>query len=267
MIGSILPPFTNSKVMERKKFLTASLGLAGLGTILIDACKKTSVANSTTDAGTDGNCVVAPTETEGPFPYTADGTTKSEISNPLNRSDIRSNSSDNVLQTGIPLSLVLQVVNVNNNCSAVSGVRVDLWHCNKDGYYSGYGNQTGGLSGISNSYLGQNWLRGYQVTDASGQAKFTTIFPGWYQGRATHIHFEIFIDGVLKKQTQMTFPETISDAVQVTSLYASHGINTTRNASDQVFGNSSTDLANETFTITGDVANGYTASHNLGLAL
>jgi protocatechuate 3,4-dioxygenase beta subunit len=252
--------------MERKKFLTTSLGLSAIGTILIDACKKTTVTDST-EAGTDSGCVVAPTEEEGPFPYTADGTTKSEISNPLNRADIRSNSSDGVLQTGVPLSLVLQVVDSNNNCSSVSGVRVDLWHCNKDGYYSGYGNQSGGLSGLSNSYLGQNWLRGYQVTDSSGQVKITTIYPGWYQGRATHIHFEIFVNGVLKKTTQMAFPETISDAVHQSSLYAAHGVNTTRNANDQVFGNSSTDLANETFTITGDLTNGYTATHNLGIAL
>jgi protocatechuate 3,4-dioxygenase beta subunit len=253
--------------MERKNFLRNSLGLAGLGALLLDACKKSEISSSVVTTTTDGSCIVSPAETEGPFPYTTDGNTRSEISNPLNRADIRSNSSDGVLQTGLPLSLIITVVNVNNNCALVSGARVDLWHCNRYGYYSGYGNQSGGLNGQANSYLGENWLRGYQLTDSNGEAKFTTIYPGWYQGRATHIHFEVYLDSVMKKTTQLTFPETISDAVHVTSLYAAHGINTTRNANDNVFGDSATDLANEIFTMTGDATNGYTGTHTIGLAL
>src|SRR6266404_3222858 len=113
--------------MERKKFLTRTLGIAVLGAVLIDACKKTEIAgSSTTSTSTDGDCIPSPTETEGPFPYTADGTTRSEISNPLNRSDIRTNSSDGAIQTGLPLSIIITIVNVNNSCALVSDARVDL---------------------------------------------------------------------------------------------------------------------------------------------
>lgn len=264
---------------SRSKFIKSLLVGATSVPLMIEACKKnnvssgstTSTSDSTSTTTTTSSCVVAPTEEEGPFPYTPDGTTKDEISNPLNRSDIRSDvssDSDNgVLQTGVPLIIALTIVNTNNGCAVVSGARVDTWHCNRNGWYSGYGNQSGGLSGTANSYLGETWLRGYQMSDSNGQIQFTTIYPGWYQGRATHVHFEVFIDGVLKKITQMAFPETISDAVHVTSLYAAHGVNPVTNANDSVFGNSTTDLANETFTITGDTTNGYTASHQIGLAL
>jgi len=256
----------------RAKFIKSLLIGAGSVPILIHACKKDAMGSSTTgttsgsEASSD-TCIVSPTEEEGPFPYTADGTTRNELSNPLNRADIRSNSSDGVLQTGIPLALEILIVNASKNCVAIEGARVDLWHCNRYGWYSGYGGQSGGLSGQSTSYIGQNWLRGYQLTDANGQAAFTTVYPGWYQGRATHIHFEVFINSVLKKTTQLTFPETISDAVHQSSLYSAHGVNTTRNASDSVFGDSAADLANEVFAMTGDLTNGYIATHTIGIDL
>lgn len=252
--------------MERKNFLKTFAVAAVTGPILIEACKKDSVNTSstttttTTTSGTsaatstNGGCVVSPTETEGPYPYAG-----GEITNPLNRADVTAG------QTGAPLALNFIVTNVNDNCNVVANARVDIWHCNKDGYYSGYANQLG-VSGTL-SYVGQTWLRGYQVTDASGVAKFTTIYPGWYSGRATHIHIEVYVNNVLKKITQITFSETISDAVHVSSLYAAHGKNTTRNANDSVFGDSAMDLANETMALTGSIAAGYSGSFTIGLAL
>ncbi|HTH82917.1 MAG TPA: hypothetical protein VL490_08270 [Mucilaginibacter sp.] len=251
--------------MERKNFLRAFAVAAASGPMLIDACKKESAAASSTSTttttgsstsltSTNGSCVVAPTEEEGPFPYAG-----GEANNPLARVDVTEG------QTGVPLSLTIIVVNTNSNCNVVSGVRVDMWQCNKDGYYSGYSNQPGVLG--TQSYVGKTWLRGYQTTDSNGQLKFTTIYPGWYSGRATHVHFEVFINGVLKKTTQMAFPESISDVVQISSLYAAHGINTTRNAKDSVFGNSTTDLANETISLMGSVSAGYSGTFTIGLAL
>lgn len=243
--------------MERKDFLRNSFGIIGIGAALAQSCKKevTDATTSTTDTTTTDGCTLAPTEVEGPYPY-VDG----EINNPLLRSDVTAG------QTGLPLTLTFNVVNTNSSCAVVAGARVDIWHCNKDGYYSGYGNQTGGVLGTK-SYVGETWLRGYQIADANGQVIFNTIYPGWYQGRATHIHIEIFVNSVLKKTTQITFPETISDAVHVSSLYAAHGVNTMRNASDNIFGNSATDLANETVTLTGDITNGYAGTFTLGIAL
>ena len=57
---------------------------------------------------------------------------------------------------------------------------VDVWHADAGGDYSGVG-----------SLQGETFLRGIQTTDANGDAAFTTIFPGWYRGRAPHIHFKV----------------------------------------------------------------------------
>ena len=226
---------------------------------LIHACKKdaTTTAATATDSSatgtvTTGSCVLTPTKEEGPFPYPT-----GEIKNPLDRVAVTGT------QTGLPLTLHLTVVNTNASCAVTSGVRVDIWHCNKDGYYSGYASQPGVLG--TQSYVGETWLRGYQTSDAKGAIRFTTIYPGWYDGRATHIHLEIFVNGTLKKIAQMAFPESISDAVHVTDAYKAHGINTTRNASDHVFGDS--DLVNEMLTLAGDTTNGYTGTYTIGLAL
>ena len=247
--------------MERKDFLRNSIGVIGLTALIpvINSCKKDSSTSGTTTGTTSGSssgsCIITADEVEGPYPYVG-----GEITNPLQRADVTGG------QTGLPLALIFTVVNANNSCAAVSGARVDIWHCNKDGYYSGYGNQTGGSLGTK-SYTGETWLRGYQLTDTSGKATFNTIYPGWYMGRATHIHIEVFVNNILKKTTQITFPETISDAVHITSLYAAHGVNTTRNSSDGILGNSATDLANETVALTGDTTNGYSGNYTIGLAL
>ena len=93
----------------------------------------------------------------------------------LNRSDIRTDPSNNSLQAGLPLVLGLTVSKISNGgITPVSGAFVDLWHCNASGLYS---------DESANSTLGQKWLRGYQVTGAHGQVKFLTIYPGWYSGR------------------------------------------------------------------------------------
>jgi protocatechuate 3,4-dioxygenase beta subunit len=245
--------------MERKSFLRTFAVAAAAGPLVFEACKKDSTSTktdtSTSTKSTNGaSCTVSPTETEGPFPYAS-----GEINNPLNRSDITGG------QTGLPLTVNFLAVNVNDNCNVVTGARVDIWHCNKDGYYSGYGNQPGILG--TKSYIGETWLRGYQLTDSTGVAKFGTIYPGWYSGRATHIHMEVFVSGVLKKTTQMTFSEAISDAVHVSTLYKDHGVNTTRNTSDQVFGDSANDLANETISLAGNLTDGYSGTFTIGIAL
>jgi protocatechuate 3,4-dioxygenase beta subunit len=253
--------------MERKNFLRSFALAAVAAPMLIDSCKKDSVSKSTSTTGTStststttttstsGTCVVAPTETEGPYPYPS-----GEANNPLERSDITEGT-----QTGVPLSLTFIVVDAGNNCNVVTDARVDIWHCNKDGYYSGYANQNSGLG--TESYVGQTWLRGYQLTDSSGLAKFTTIYPGWYSGRATHIHIEVYVNNVLKKTTQFAFPESINNTVYASSLYATHGTNPITNEADSILGNSATDLANETFSLTGSVSEGYTGSHTVGITL
>src|SRR4029079_18908518 len=94
--------------------------------------------------------------------------------------------------------------------------------CDASGNYSEYSQP--GYDGT-----GKTFLRGLQTADANGQVTFTTIYPGWYAGRATHIHFEVFRGSSLVKTTQIAFPEDVTRAVYATSVYASKGQSSTTN--------------------------------------
>jgi protocatechuate 3,4-dioxygenase beta subunit len=180
---------------------------------------------------------VTPTETVGPFPSLTD----------LFRSDIREGKS------GTLLTLTIRVVNANNGCAAVPGANVEIWHVDAAGNYSEYGSQAG-----------QTYLRGIQTTNNAGEVTFTTIYPGWYQGRATHIHVDVTMNGRSINVTQIAFPESINNAVHATGAYASRGANPMSNASDGIFADS---LASELVTPTGDAVNGYTVTFQVGVAV
>ena len=160
-------------------------------------------------------------------------------------------------KSGLPLTLATTIVNAAAGCAPLVGASVEIWQCDADGHYSEYSQP--GYNGT-----GQTYLRGLQTTDASGVATFRTIYPGWYQGRATHIHVEIYVDGRSVKVTQVAFPESVSAQVYRTGVYAAKGQNPTRNASDMVFSDgTSTEMA----TLAGDAASGYTATITLGVAV
>lgn len=199
-------------------------------------------------------CVVAPAETEGPYPYPG-----GESTNPLNISNIKGD------RTGVAFSLTIKLVNTNASCAALSGYRVDIWHCDRRGYYSGYANQPG-VDGTL-SYVGSAWLRGYQTTDSSGNVTFVTIFPGWYTSRAAHIHVEIFnASNTAVKVTQLAFPQATGDAVAVlTSPQYNGTVNPTTNATDSVFSDSISQ--NQLLTLSGSISAGYTATHVIGIAV
>src|SRR5262249_9837320 len=97
----------------------------------------------------------------------------------------------------------------------------------------------------------------------NGEATFTTIYPGWYGGRATHIHVEVYVNGRSVKVTQMAFPESITAAVYATGVYAAKGQNPQSNASDNVFSDGTT---TEMATLTGSTASGYIATRQVGIA-
>jgi protocatechuate 3,4-dioxygenase beta subunit len=197
-----------------------------------------ATTTTTTSTGTAGAaCTVTPNETIGPFPSLVD----------LFRSDIREGKS------GTMLTLKLKVVNANSACAMVQGANVEIWHVDAAGNYSQYGSQTG-----------QTYLRGIQTTDANGEVTFMTIYPGWYQGRATHIHIEVTIGGVSRKVTQIAFPESINNAVHGTGAYASRGSNPLSNRADGIFADS---LDSELVTPTGDPTSGYAASFTIGIAI
>ena len=186
---------------------------------------------------TNTACVVTPSETVGPYPSVTD----------LFRSDIREDRS------GTPLTLTITVVNTNSGCSPVAGANVEIWQCDATGNYSQYGTQTT-----------RTYLRGIQTTDASGQVTFTTIYPGWYQGRATHIHVEVVRNGASTKVTQIAFPESANAAVYGTGVYASRGRNPTSNTGDMVFSDS---VNSELAVVTGDPASGMLATFQVGIAV
>ncbi|HVU94975.1 MAG TPA: intradiol ring-cleavage dioxygenase [Puia sp.] len=244
----------------RAKFLKGLLIGATSIPVLIEACSKSSGSSgssSSTTSGSDstytgagsGTCAASPTETAGPYPY--DLSSNSAIF----RTDITEG------KTGIPLSLTLTIVNSNNNCAVISGARVDIWHCDKDGYYSEY-SEPGYLGTQDNT--GKTFLRGIQLSDTNGQVKFTTIYPGWYTGRVTHIHVEVFVNSVLKLTTQLAFPDSLNTTVYKTSLYSAHGQNSITNTADGIMKDSYT---SELLTISGNTTDGYTATFKVGVPL
>jgi protocatechuate 3,4-dioxygenase beta subunit len=164
----------------------------------------------------------------------------------LIRSDIREGKS------GTALTLTIAVVNTNNNCAPIENAQVEIWQCDAAGNYSQYGTQTA-----------QTYLRGIQTTNGNGEVTFTTIYPGWYQGRATHIHVEVVRNGSSAKVTQIAFPESTNAAVYATGVYAARGSNPTSNTRDNIFADS---LDSEMATVSGDPAGGLSATFRIGIA-
>ena len=169
-------------------------------------------------------CVVKPELTEGPY----------FVDEKLNRSDIRSDPGTGEVRPGTLLALAFAVSRVGQgSCDPFEGVLVDVWHCDAQGTYSDVSDPRAG------STLGQKFLRGYQVTDATGVARFTTIYPGWYSGRAVHIHFKIRTDADadagLEFTSQLFFDESVTDTVHARAPYVSKGTRDTPNADDGIY--------------------------------
>lgn len=221
---------------------------------LVPTSVSTLASNTQAPAATSValDCIVRPELTIGP--YFVDGQ--------LNRSDIRSDPSDNSVREGIPLTLNVNVASVGeNSCSPIEGAQVDIWHCDANGQYSGVSDQ-----GFNTQ--GQQFLRGYQLTDASGAVQFQTVYPGWYSGRAVHIHFTIRTKGVDGNEYQFTsqffFDENLTDQAHALGPYASKGQRDTRNENDNIFMSGGDQLL---LSLQGDPAGGYSGSMSIGLDL
>jgi protocatechuate 3,4-dioxygenase beta subunit len=229
--------------------LGAGLGgaLASCGGSTTSPTSTASTSGSSSGGTSSATCVVAPTETEGPYP--------DKLGMINNSAFLRRDITEG--RTGLPLTLTLTIVNTNSSCAAVSNANVEIWQCDAAGAYSEYSQP--GYDGT-----GQTFLRGLQVSDANGQVTFTTIYPGWYSGRATHIHVDVFRNGSLLKTTQIAFPESVSSGVYATGVYAAKGQNPTTNARDNVFSDGTT---GELATLSGDTVSGYTATITIGIAI
>ncbi|PWS30981.1 dioxygenase family protein [Pedobacter paludis] len=233
--------------MERKNFIR-SLMIGAISTpVIIEACKKSSISDGSSTngsgtangtAGTNGTCAVAPTETEGPFP------TK------VPASYVRSDITDG--RSGYKMTTKITIGNLNNSCAGLAGAIVDIWHCDAEGNYSEYG----GSGMQSTNYQSVHFLRGRQTTDANGLVTFTSIFPGWYSGRATHIHVHVYTaGGASLNVTQIAFPEGTGTALALVNGYAKGMTGYTYNNADNVFSDDSAGI--EIAKVTGTLAAGF----------
>ena len=223
--------------MRRKDFLKK--GVAGLTTIIALPVAVTSSTKEPADL--ENTCPVSPSETKGPFP----NKTPAEL--------VRANIISD--RKGVPLLINLTVQTKSEGCAPLPGVFVDVWHCDSEGYYSEYGNHWM----QSEDFTHAHFLRGRQTTNANGQVSFISIYPGWYPGRAPHVHVEIR-DRNEKSLlvTQIAFPDEISDEVYQASDY--QGKADTSNDADNLFADS---LEGNMGVVSGNMTDGFTLSHRI----
>jgi len=212
-------------------------------------------------------CVAFPGETEGPYP--ADGRGRGTVTSvlggaALQRTDIRTSFGNfSGAAQGLPLQLTLTVVDVDNGCAPLEGRAVYLWHCNAAGQYSLY------------DLPQQNYLRGLQVSDAQGRVTFTTIYPGCYDGRFPHIHFEVFESAARATHgreatltSQLALPAETDAQVYALAQYQGSSANLARVSleRDNVFGdNTAAQVAAQMLRMSGSPNAGYRALATVGL--
>ena len=189
------------------------------------------------------SCVVRPALTDGPF----------FVDGKLDRSDIRSDPATGAVSAGAPLVLTFSVSRLSGTaCTTLADAIVDLWQCDALGVYSD----------VSGPGAGRKFLRGFQRTDAQGRARFTTVYPGWYQGRTVHLHFKIR-SGASEFSSQLFFDDAFTDGVFAEAPYSQRPNRTTRNANDGIFGQNGRQL---TLQCVPSPSGGYAAAFDIGLS-
>lgn len=241
---------------RRRAFQVA--GIASVGAMLA-SCTSASTASTSSSASASATSTTGlteiPDETAGPYP--GDGSNGPDIleQSGVVRSDIRSSfGTSTTTAEGIAMTLTLTILDIVNGGNPMKGAAVYVWHCNRSGEYSMYS------QGITN----ENYLRGVQVTDDSGQVSFTSIFPACYSGRWPHIHFEVYPDEASITDStkaiatsQVALPKSVCDTVYATTGYEASVTNLAQLtlATDNVFGNDTG--VHQLATVTGDVTKGY----------
>jgi len=170
--------------------------------------------------GASRACIVRPRQTEGPY----------FVDERLNRSDLRSDPTTGAMRPGVPLRIAFELSRVERGeCRPLPGALVDVWHCDALGVYSDVLDGSGRFD-----TRGQKFLRGHQRSDERGRAGFTTIYPGWYAGRAVHVHFKVRAPD-FEFTSQLYFDDALTDTVHGIAPYASRGAGRVRNERDGLF--------------------------------
>jgi len=207
------------RILSRREVL-ASLSAAGVAAVFPYAPRGARVSGFVLPSGLPlPACIVRPAQTEGPY----------FVDEKLNRSDITTDPATGLARPGVPLRIAFRVSRTSAGiCGPLTGALVDVWHCDALGVYSDIDRTSG-----------SKYLRGYQVTDASGNAQFSTIYPGWYTGRAVHVHFKIRSNaGAVSRfefTSQLYFDDSVTDAVHAQPPYNSRRRRDTLNQEDSVF--------------------------------
>jgi protocatechuate 3,4-dioxygenase beta subunit len=239
------------RILTRREVL-ALLGVAGAGAMAsrVGAQPGAGPASLPASRVWVPACVVTPAQTEGPY----------FVDEKLNRADIRPDPTNGKVSAGAPLDLEIRVYRVANGaCTPYQNAMVDIWQCDAMGLYS----DVRDTNGFFNT-AGQKFLRGYQLTDASGIAKFTTIYPGWYQGRTVHIHFKVRSSTgarVAEFTSQLYFDDAVTDKVLAQAPYNTKSGSRTRNERDGLFGRGGRQL----MLTVGERGAGYHAAFDIGL--
>jgi protocatechuate 3,4-dioxygenase beta subunit len=196
--------------INRRDSLLAAGGL--IAAALIPEAASAAGSGSGPSAVASGaiSCVLTPELTEGPYYVPSE--------------KMRRNITEG--KPGAPLDLRLTVVDAST-CKPVKSAVVDIWHADALGVYSG---------AIANN-PGTNFMRGVQKTDTAGLARFLSVYPGWYQGRAVHIHVKVYLGGSVVHTGQFFFSDAVTDAVYKQSPYNARGSRDTRNAADSIYRN------------------------------
>lgn len=169
--------------------------------------------------GPGAMCLLVATTTEGPC-----NTSKSLV-----REDISEGL------TGLPVRLALKVV--DSSCTPIANASVKIWSTRPDGIYTGETPNPSFCSENNQAAIATDAMRGVQVTDADGEVFFDTCYPGWYPGRAIHIHFLVTVGGARTRISQLFFPETVTQGIFASHVdYAEFGQPNTTFANDGVIG-------------------------------
>ncbi|HZY68687.1 MAG TPA: intradiol ring-cleavage dioxygenase [Devosia sp.] len=248
---------------RRRRGVLALLGGGGLAAVVASYAPAASAQGAV--------CVVDASETAGPYPGDGSNNAPGGTSNILAdsgvvRSDIRSSfGTSTTTAAGVPLTLRIKLGDAGNACAPLPGTAIYLWHCTQDGRYSLY------------TAPDENYLRGVQVADADGYVTFTTIFPGCYDGRWPHIHFEIYpdLDAATDHRNAVLTSQFALPADACTDVYANapgYEASTGNFARislerDMVFrDNSDAEMTMMTPVLSGNIADGYVADVTVGIA-